>query len=100
MACRFRSAFALLCIFALSVSARASEERLTFQRQSDGSFVAIIDGISDGPGCAPEYQPPAHCNRAASQHGHIMDRIVCTPRYDGPLAMLRPCVDEAAAAKP
>jgi TPR repeat protein len=42
------------------------------------------------------------CNRAASQHGHIMDRIVCTPRYDGQLALLRQCVDAAppAAATP
>lgn len=38
------------------------------------------------------------CNRAASQHGHIMDRIVCTPRYDGPLAMLRKCVDGPSSA--
>ena len=38
------------------------------------------------------------CNRAASQHGHIMDRIVCTPRYDGQLALLRQCVDDAPAA--
>jgi hypothetical protein len=40
------------------------------------------------------------CNRAASQHGHIMDRIVCTPRYDGQLAMLRQCVGDAPASKP
>jgi TPR repeat protein len=33
------------------------------------------------------------CNLAASQHGHIMDRIICTPRYDGQLALLRQCVD-------
>lgn len=32
------------------------------------------------------------CNRAASQHGHIMDQIRCVPRYDGQLAMLRQCV--------
>lgn len=37
------------------------------------------------------------CNRAASQHGHIMDRIVCTPRYDGQLALLRKCVADAPA---
>jgi Sel1 repeat-containing protein len=37
------------------------------------------------------------CNRAASQHGHIMDRIVCTPRYDGQLAMLRQCAAETPA---
>ena len=36
------------------------------------------------------------CNRAASQHGHIMDRIICTPQYDGQLALLRQC--DAAAA--
>jgi hypothetical protein len=35
------------------------------------------------------------CNRAASQHGHIMDRIVCTPRYDGQLALLRQCDAES-----
>jgi hypothetical protein len=40
------------------------------------------------------------CNRAASQHGHIMDRIVCTPRYDGQLALLRQCVDELPIANP
>ena len=32
------------------------------------------------------------CNRAASQHGHIMDRIICTPKDDGQLSMLRRCV--------
>ena len=37
------------------------------------------------------------CNRAASQHGHIMDRIICTPRYDGQLALLRQCVDAVPA---
>lgn len=40
------------------------------------------------------------CNRAASQHGHIMDRIVCTPRYDGQLALLKKCVDELPIANP
>jgi hypothetical protein len=40
------------------------------------------------------------CNRAASQHGHIMDRIICTPRYDGQLALLHQCVDEAPTAAP
>jgi TPR repeat protein len=39
------------------------------------------------------------CNRSASQGGHIMDRITCTPRYDGQLAMIRQCAN-AAAAKP
>lgn len=38
------------------------------------------------------------CNRAASQHGHIMDRIICTPRYDGQLALLKQCVDELPIA--
>jgi hypothetical protein len=38
------------------------------------------------------------CNRAASQHGHILDRIVCTPRYDGQLALLHQCVDGAPPA--
>jgi TPR repeat protein len=37
------------------------------------------------------------CNRAASQHGHILDRIVCTPRSDGQLVMLRKCVADAPA---
>lgn len=40
------------------------------------------------------------CNRAASQHGHIMDRIICTPRYDGQLALLKQCVDELRIANP
>ncbi len=40
------------------------------------------------------------CNRAASQHGHIMDRIVCTPRYDGQLALLRKCVTDLSTARP
>src|SRR4051794_33570273 len=35
------------------------------------------------------------CNRAASQHGHIMDRIICTPRYEGQSALLRQCIDAA-----
>jgi TPR repeat protein len=37
------------------------------------------------------------CNRAASQHGHIMDCIVCIPRYDGQLALLRQCKADATA---
>jgi hypothetical protein len=36
------------------------------------------------------------CNLAASQHGHIMDRIVCTPKDDGQFELLRRC----AAPKP
>ena len=39
------------------------------------------------------------CNRAASQHGHIMDRIICTPRYDGQLALLRKCVTDLSTAR-
>ena len=39
------------------------------------------------------------CNRAASQHGHIMDRIVCVPQYDGQLAMLRQCVGDASTTR-
>ena len=41
------------------------------------------------------------CNRAASQHGHIMDRIICTPKDDGQFSMLRRCsakTPEQAAA--
>ena len=38
------------------------------------------------------------CNRAASQHGHIMDRIICTPKDDGQLSMLRRCAVDASAA--
>jgi hypothetical protein len=37
------------------------------------------------------------CNRAASQHGHIMDRIICTPKDDGQFDMLRQCVAETPA---
>ena len=36
------------------------------------------------------------CNLAASQHGHIMDRIICTPKDDGQFDLLRRC----AAPKP
>ena len=39
------------------------------------------------------------CNRAASQHGHIMDRIICTPQSDGQFVMLRQCA-AAAPAEP
>ena len=39
------------------------------------------------------------CNRSASQGGHIMDRITCTPRYDGQLALIRQCAN-GDAAKP
>jgi hypothetical protein len=49
----------LLGLFAVFASAHASDESLTFRKSSDGRFLAAIDGISDGPGCAPEYQPPA-----------------------------------------
>lgn len=35
------------------------------------------------------------CNRAASQRGHIMDRIICTPQSDGQFVMLRQCVADA-----
>ena len=37
------------------------------------------------------------CNRAASQHGHIMDRIVCTPKDDGQFSMLRQCAAGTSA---
>jgi hypothetical protein len=37
------------------------------------------------------------CNRAASQHGHIMDRIICTPKDDGQLSMLRRCAADTSA---
>jgi len=36
------------------------------------------------------------CNRSASQGGHIMDRITCTPRYDGQLALIRQCANGPA----
>jgi hypothetical protein len=36
------------------------------------------------------------CNLAASQHGHIMDRIICTPKDDGQFLMLRQCVAAAS----
>jgi hypothetical protein len=39
------------------------------------------------------------CNRAASQHGHIMDRILCVPQYDGQLAMLRRCLADTPVAR-
>ena len=37
------------------------------------------------------------CNRAASQHGHIMDRILCTPKDDGQFSMLRQCAAGTSA---
>jgi hypothetical protein len=37
------------------------------------------------------------CNRAASQHGHIMDRIICTPKDDGQFDMLRRCAADGSA---
>jgi TPR repeat protein len=37
------------------------------------------------------------CNRAASQHGHIMDRIICTPQDDGQFSMLRRCAAQPPA---
>ena len=40
------------------------------------------------------------CNRAASQHGHIMDRIICTPKDDGQLSMLRQCAVGTSAQPP
>ena len=40
------------------------------------------------------------CNRAASQHGHIMDRIICTPKDDGQFDMLRRCAAEKPAPAP
>jgi hypothetical protein len=40
------------------------------------------------------------CNRAASQHGHIMDRIICTPKDDGQFSMLRQCAAGTAAQPP
>ena len=39
------------------------------------------------------------CNRSASQHGHIMDRIICTPKDDGQLVMLRRCSAPKPAQK-
>ncbi|HKP65059.1 MAG TPA: hypothetical protein VJX31_00445 [Casimicrobiaceae bacterium] len=40
------------------------------------------------------------CNRAASQHGHIMDRIICTPKDDGQFSMLRQCAAGTSAQPP
>jgi hypothetical protein len=40
------------------------------------------------------------CNRAASQHGHIMDRIICTPKDDGQVSLLRQCVAETPEQAP
>lgn len=40
------------------------------------------------------------CNRAASQHGHIMDRIICTPKDDGQFSMLRQCVADPSTQAP
>lgn len=36
------------------------------------------------------------CSRAASQGGHIMDLISCTPQIDGPAFLIKRCVDEPA----
>jgi hypothetical protein len=59
MVCRIRSIASFLCLLFACASAHASDESLTFRKASDGRFVAAIDGISDGSGCAPEYQPVA-----------------------------------------
>jgi len=40
------------------------------------------------------------CNLAASQHGHIMDRIICTPKDDGQFSMLRQCAADTTAPPP
>ena len=40
------------------------------------------------------------CNLAASQHGHIMDRIICTPKDDGQFSMLRQCATGTPATPP
>ncbi|HJT97043.1 MAG TPA: hypothetical protein VJ696_01910 [Rhodanobacteraceae bacterium] len=40
------------------------------------------------------------CNLAASQHGHIMDHIVCTPKDDGQFWLLRQCVAETQEPAP
>ena len=73
-------------------------EQATFQAQLD-AVSKIVNKTIDAYGLRATHMS---CNRAASQHGHIMDRIVCTPRYDGQLALLRQCDDEspAPAAKP
>lgn len=36
------------------------------------------------------------CNLSASKGGHIMDQIVCTPKYDGKRMLLRKCDTPAA----
>lgn len=53
-----RRAGSLMCLIAVVGVAHASEESLTFRRGTDGRYLAVIDGISDGPGCVPEYLPP------------------------------------------
>lgn len=78
---------------------------------NDGEYRTTVRKIEDaiGPKQLPAVKAEAQktvdayslrathmsCNLAASQHGHIMDRIICTPRYDGQLALLRQCDAEA-----
>lgn len=39
------------------------------------------------------------CAQTASRHGHILDRITCTPQMDGQIMLLHQCLDPAPPAK-
>jgi hypothetical protein len=40
-------------------TAQASEEILTFRQSPGGGIEAVVSGLDDGPGCAPEFVAPS-----------------------------------------
>ncbi|HJT96672.1 MAG TPA: hypothetical protein VJ696_00010 [Rhodanobacteraceae bacterium] len=58
MARRILSICLLPFLLALSTTASALDESLSFRRTADHGLEAVIDGISDGPGCQQEYLSP------------------------------------------
>ena len=67
---RLSVTFANLAVLALlllvSMPASAFNESLTFRRSANGSFQAVVSGLSDGPSCETEFVPPSDVQIAAA----------------------------------
>jgi len=50
--------FCAYSLWFLSIQAVASNEILTFRVTNGANIQAVVSGLSDGPGCSPEFLPP------------------------------------------
>jgi hypothetical protein len=49
----------LLCLLAAGSSAYAYDDSLSFRSSPSGGVEAVVSGMSDGPDCRPEFEPPS-----------------------------------------